>query len=161
MPQRTNWDAGQHWLPCHLYRPEHCPGRQWGQPSVTGHCHSPFKLGTWICRKQNPGNLLGNSSDSGAIKAWGCPCCLSSLFISSPVAGVWTAEDRRNGLFSLSCLTPWTSLPRRTRAPLFPARSWWLVFLGIWQMDLEPRILFSLVPSISFQQSIWRPDYTV
>ena len=93
MPQRTNWDAGQHWLPCHLYRPEHCPGRQWGQPSVTGHCHSPFKLGTWICRKQNPGNLLGNSSDSGAIKAWGCPCCLSSLFISSPVAGVWTAVN--------------------------------------------------------------------
>ena len=41
-------------------------GRQWGQPSVTGHCHFPFKLGTWICRKQNPGNLLENSSDSGA-----------------------------------------------------------------------------------------------
>ena len=67
------------------------------------------------------------------------------------VAGVWTAEDRRKGLFSLSALQPGLVSDSRIlyhEGPqcLFPTRSWWLVFLGIWQMDLEPRMLFSLVP---------------
>lgn len=39
----------------------------------------------------------GNKEGGGARMGHAC------------VAGVWTAEDRRNGLFSLSCLTPWTS----------------------------------------------------